>query len=158
MRKLYEINADIDNFEFDIDLETGEILNSDELDALQIERKQKLEGVGLKIKNLEAEKAAIKNEKDNFAAREKRISKEIDGYKEWLKYALEGEPFKTDRLVVSYRKSESVEITDEMAIPDEYCHFNMERKPDKKMLKDALKHGKEIKGVTLVENSNMQVK
>lgn len=36
MRKLYEINADIDNFEFDIDLETGEILNSDELDALQI--------------------------------------------------------------------------------------------------------------------------
>ena len=158
MRKLYEINADIDSFEFDIDLETGEIMNFDELDALETERKQKLEGVGLKIKNLEAEKDAVKKEKDNFAAREKRLSKEIDGYKEWLKYALDGQPFKTERLVVSYRRSESVNIVDEFLIPDEYCNFSVERKPDKKMLKDALKHGKEIEGVSIVEKQSVQIK
>ena len=158
MRKLYDIDADIDNFEFDIDLETGEILNSDELDALQMERDRKVEGVGLKIKNLEAEKEAVKKEKENFAVREKRLDKEINGYKEWLKYALQGQPFKTERLVVSYRKSESVEISDEYLIPDEYCNFNVVRKPDKTLLKKSLKQGKEIMGATLVEKQNLQIK
>lgn len=158
MRKLYDIDADIENFEFDIDLETGEILNSDALDALHIERERKIEGVGLKIKNLEAEKDAVKKEKDTFAEREKRIAKEIDGYKEWLKYALQGEKFSTSRVVMSYRKSESVNITNENAIDDKYCSISVVRKPDKTAIKNALKNGAEIVGAELVEKQNLQIK
>ena len=158
MRKLYEIDSDIENFEFDIDLDTGEILNADDLDALQMERDRKIEGVGLKVKNLEAEKEAVKREKDNFAEREKRLAKDIEGYKNWMTRALKNKPFKTDRLVVSYRSSKSVDITDEALIPDEYCNFTVEKKPDKTAIRKALEADKEVKGATLVEKQNIQIK
>lgn len=158
MRKLYDIDKDIEDFEFEIDLETGEILNADALDALQMERERKIEGVGLKIKNLMAERDAVKKEKDNFDARLKGLDREIDGYKAWLTYATEAKPFKTDRVVMSFRKSETVNVTDEYLIPDKYMNATVVKKPDKKAIKDALKKGEEIMGVELVEKQNIQIK
>ena len=158
MASLYEIDEAIRNFEFEIDEETGEILNPHGLDDLQMERDKKIENIGLYIKSLEAEKEAVKHEKENFAAREKTIGNKIDRLKDYLMYALEGQSFRTPRLIVGYRSSESVEISDEFLIPDEYCNFNVVRKPDKTLLKKSLKQGKEIMGATLVEKSNIQVK
>lgn len=157
MAKLYDIDQAIENFEFQIDEETGEILNYDELDALKIEREAKIEGVGLWVKNLEAEKEAVKAEKDNFAQREKVLGNKIERLKGWLSYALQGEKFSTPRLMVSYRKSESVNITNEMAIDDKYCDISVVRKPDKTALKKALKDGEEIVGAELVTKSNIQI-
>ena len=158
MRKLYEIDKDIENFEWDIDLETGEILNPDALDDLQMERDAKIEGVGLKIKNLTAELDAVKREKANFDSRAKSLEREIEGYKQFLVYALQGEKFKTDKVVMSFRKSESVLVKDDYLVPDEYCNITVVRKPDKKVLKDALKKGAEIMGCELVEKQNVSVK
>lgn len=59
MRTLYEIDADIVNC---IDTETGEILDFDSLDALNMERDAKIEGVALYVKQLQAEAEAIKAE------------------------------------------------------------------------------------------------
>lgn len=156
--KLFEIDEAIRNFDLEIDEETGEVLNYDELEELNLARDKKVEGIGLWIKELTAEKEAVKKEKEGFAYREKVIGNKIDSLKNYLAYALGGEKFSTPRLVVSYCKSESVAITDEMKIPDEYCNFKVERKPDKTLLKKMLKQGKEIDGVTLTEKSNIQVK
>ena len=121
-------------------------------------REQKIENIGLYIKNLEAEKEAVKHEKDNFADREKRLGKKIESLKGYLTYALDGQKFSTLKVAVSFRKSESVLIKDEYLIPDEYCEYTMLRKPNKKNLKDALKKGKELKGVELVEKQNISIK
>lgn len=155
---LYEIDKAILDFEFEIDEESGEILNANELDELRMAREDKIEGISLWIKNLEAEREAVKNEKNNFADREKKLGKKIDSLKGYLTYALDGQKFSTPKVAVSFRKSESVLVKDEYLIPDEYCDFTVVRKPNKKNLKDALKHGKELMGVELIEKRNVQIK
>ena len=154
---LFEIDKAIMDFEFEVN-EDGEILNPNALEELEMAREQKIENVGLYIKNLEAEKEAVGNQKKIFADRESRLGKKIDGLKGYLGYALQGEKFKTDKVVMSFRKSESVNVTNEFLVPDEYCNFITTRKPDKKVIKDALKNGEEIMGVELVEKQNIQIK
>ena len=155
---LFEIDKALADFEFEIDEETGEILNAADLDELNLAREQKIENIGLYIKNLEAEKEAVKHEKDNFTDREKKLGKKIEGLKGYLTYALNGKKFSTARVAVSFRKSESVLIKNENLIPDEYCEFTTTRKPNKKTIKDALKEGKELMGVELLEKNNIQIK
>ena len=145
-------------FEENVDPETGELLNIEQLDELQLAREQKIDNVGLYIKNLEAEADAVENQEKIFADRKKRIRKKIEGLKGFLGYALDGKPFKTDRVVMSFRKSESVLVKDDYLVPDEYCNITVVRKPDKKVLKDALKKGAEIMGCELVEKQNVQIK
>ena len=157
MSTLYELDEAIRNFELEIDEETGEVLNAEDLDNLEMERETKIESVGLWVKNLEAEKEAVKAEKDRFAQREKVLGNKIERLKGWLSYALQGEKFTTPRLVVSYRKSESVNITNESAIDDKYCDISVVRKPNKTALKKALKDGEEIVGAELVEKQNIQI-
>lgn len=157
MSTLYELDEAIRNFELEIDEETGEVLNAEDLDNLEMERETKIESVGLWVKNLEAEKEAVKAEKDRFAKREKVLGNKIEKLKGWLSYALQGEKFTTPRLVVSYRKSESVNITNELAIDDKYCDISVVRKPDKTALKKALKDGEEIVGAELVTKQNIQI-
>lgn len=154
---LFELDKAIADFELEVN-EDGEVLNIDELDELQMARDDKIEGISLWVKNLEAEKEAVKHEKDNFADREKRLGKKIDSLKGYLTYALQGEKFSTPKVAVSFRKSESVLVKDEYLIPDEYCEFTVMRKPNKKNIKDALKKGKELMGVELVEKQNISIK
>lgn len=154
---LFEIDKAIMDFEFEVN-EDGEILNPNALEELEMAREQKIENVGLYIKNLEAEATAVENQEKIFADRKKRIRKKIEGLKGFLGYALDGQKFKTDRVEMSFRKSESVLVKDEYLIPDEYCDFTVMRKPNKKNIKDALKHGKELMGVELVEKRNIQIK
>lgn len=155
---LFDIDKAILDFEFEIDEETGEILNAEELDALQMAREDKIEGVGLWIKNLEAEAAAVKAEKDNMADRQKRLEKKADSLKRYLAYALNGEKFSTPKIALSWRRSESVVITDEALLPENCLNVTIVKKPDKKVIKDALKAGKEIMGAELIEKQNLQIK
>lgn len=155
---LYDIDNAIRDFEFEVDEETGEILNYDELDALQIAREQKIEGVGLWIKELTRFAADIKAEKDALAERQKVVENKVERLKCYLVYALQGEKFQTPKIAMSYRKSESVNIPDETAIPDRYCNVVEVRKPDKKAIKDALKAGEEVFGAELITKQNLQIK
>ena len=70
MRALYDIDQEILAC---IDDETGEILDVEKLDALQMERERKLEGVALWVKDLKAEAAAVKEEADKLTARKKAL-------------------------------------------------------------------------------------
>lgn len=158
MRLLYEINEDIANFEFDIDEETGEILNSDALDELNLEREQKIEGVALYYKNLCAEADMVKAEADTLTDRYKRLQRKADGLKDYLSYALKGEKFNTPKVAMSFRKSKSVHISDEHLIPDKYMNISVVKKPDKKVIKDALEKGVEVMGAEIVEKNSVQIK
>ena len=94
MRALYEIDQDILDC---VDMETGEILDTARLNALQMEREAKLEGVALWIKDMKAEAEAVKAEADKLTARKKALDNKIDGLKAWLAAALNGEKLKTAR-------------------------------------------------------------
>lgn len=159
--KLYEIDQAI---EACIDWETGEILDSKALDALQMERTAKLEGVACWIKNLEAEADALKAEKENLAKREKAARNKAERLKNWLAYALNGEKLTTAKAAISFRKSEAVEIPN----PDLFVvwasteHNSLlkysQPEPRIKAIKEALKAGVMIPCARLVERQNIQIK
>lgn len=159
--KLYEINEALTQL---FDPETGEITDVALWDALQLAREQKLEGVACWIKNLLADADAIKQEKDNLAAREKAARNKAERLTAWLEYALGGEKLSTAKCAVTYRRSEAVEIADEaafVAYAQRECDDLLTYKPpvpNKTAIKAAMKDGREIAGVALVAKQNMSIK
>lgn len=152
--ELYEIdNAIMDC----VDMETGEIIDVERLSALQIERDQKIEGIGCWIKNLLSDAKALKEEKDNLAARQKVAENKAASLKEFLSKYLDGEKFKTAKVSISYRKSDSVDISANATVPEEFLKY-AEPTPDKIGLKAALKAGKEFPGISLKTSQNIQIK
>lgn len=152
---LYQIDAEIMNC---IDLETGEIIDAEKLEALQMERGQKIENVALWVKNLKADMAAYKAEKEAFAEREKQAKAKIESLSKWLVDALSGERFSTNKVAVSFRNSEAVSITDEAKIPKKYFRVKIEKAPDKTLIKEAIKNGLKVRGAELVAKQNIQIK
>ena len=157
--KLYEIDNAILEC---IDMETGEVIDAEKLDALNMERDAKIENVVLWIKDLKAEAEAIKAEKLALAERQKVAENKAESLKKWLAYALQGEKFKTAKCSVSFRKSESVEVTDEglnnlMKEHDELLTYKAPE-PNKKAIKDALKDGLSVAGVQLIQNVSTIIK
>lgn len=152
--RLYEIDEAILSC---IDTETGEILDADKLNALQIEREEKLENVALWIKNLKSDAEALKAEKQAFADRQKAAENKAESLKKWLTEALAGEKFKTTRVAVSFRKTKSVQVEDIWKLDDSFVKY-AEPTPDKAAIKKAIEAGQEVAGATLVENVSISVK
>ena len=136
---LYEINAKLMAYEMEIDPETGEWLNEDELDALHMERDEKIENICLWTKNLRAEASAIKTEEKNLAERRKAKENKADRLEAYVALNLDGKKFETPRVKVSFRKSEAVEILDESKVPSEYLDISVVSKPIKAEIKKYLK-------------------
>ena len=153
MASLYEINQAIMDC---MDMETGEILDVQQLDALQMQLEDKLEGIGCWIKNLEAEAAAYKAEKDAFAARQKAAENKAASLKNYLSGYLQGCPFETLRVKISFRKSESLEVSETAVVPMEYLKHTVD--VDKAELKKAVKAGLVLDGVQLIQKQNIQIK
>ena len=157
--KLYEIeNAILDC----IDLETGEVIDTERLDALQMERDAKIENVALWIKDLKAEAEAIKAEKMALAERQRVAENKAESLKNWLAYALDGQKFSTARCAISFRKTEKVEISDVgmirlMKEHDELLTYK-DPEPNKTAIKQALKDGLNVQGVQLVQNMSTIIK
>lgn len=155
MSSLYQIDQNILEC---LDMETGEIIDPERLDSLQMERNQKIESVALWIKNLSADALAYKTEKESFAQREKVAKAKIERLKAWLTEALDGQKFSTAKCAVSFRKSERVEVTDERSIPRAYMVETVTYAPDKNLIKEVLKDGQKIGGCRLVKVINPQIK
>ena len=158
MSTLFEIDRAIYEFEFEIDEETGEILNADELDNLKMEREQKIENIGLYYKNIKAEAEMVKAEKNAMADRQRVLENKAESLKQYLAYALNGQKFSTGKVAMSFRKSESVNIPDDTKIDDKWCVVTQVRKPDKTAIKEAIKAGEEIAGAEIVVKNNVIVK
>lgn len=151
---LYEIDQRIMEC---CDPETGEILDEQRLDDLQIARDTKIENIALWIKNLKSDKEALKAEKESFAQRQKATENRIESLTRYLETALNGEKFKTPKVAITYRKSEQIVITDGVQLDDQYLRYR-EPEPDKTAIKEAIKSGVEIDGVSLKTRMNMQIK
>ena len=159
---LYEINEKILNFRYEIDEETGEILNIDELDELNMAFDEKIENLCLYAKSLRAEVSAIKDEEKNLKERREAKERKADNIEDYISRNLQGKKFETARVKVSWRKSESVEILNEDAVPERLLDIQVVRKPMKSEIKKELKRaeaeGREVPWARLNVNNNMSLK
>jgi len=163
MRPIYEIDQDILDC---VDTETGEILDVVRLDALQMEREAKLEGVALWEKDLVAEAAAVKAEADKLIARKRALDNKIAALKAWLLISLNGEKLKTPRCNVYQTHSQRVSVEDEEQLisflqtlekPERFLRFS-EPELRKDEIKKALKDGTIIPGASLEETESVVIK
>ena len=158
MANLYEIDEKILECVANcIDPDTGEIVSNEQLESLQMERQTKLENVALYIKNLKADAAMYKVEKQAFAERQAAAEKRAESLSEWLKNALDGQKFKTEKAEVSFRKTQKVEILDIWDLNEDLLKYS-DPTPDKAAIKRAIKAGEEVKGAKLVDDISISIK
>ena len=149
------------------DQETGEIIDGDALNRLQMEREKKLEGVALWVKDLNAEAEAIAKEIRALSERKKAAENKAERLKAWLAEALEGEIFKTSRVRISYNHSTRLNVIDEQSVvnyiqthytePEEFLRFQL---PEirKDAVKAAIKKGDQIPGACIETAESVVIK
>lgn len=153
---LYEIDDAILDC---IDRENGDVLDVEKLEALEIERDAKISNLACWIKDLKSDAAAIKAEKDNLDKRMKAKENLADRLSNYLQNYLNGAKFEDSRCAISYRKSISTEIADDLdlnTLPDECKKITVTA--NKTAIKEALQNGAVIDGCALVEKNNIQIK
>ena len=160
---LYQVNEAIETaFNLAVDPETGEV-NEDQLvllEMLEMERDKKIENIALLIKNLKADAAALKAEKDAFAKRQKQTENKVNSLMNYLESALNGEKFSTDKCAISWRRSSKIVLNEGCTIYDIDTHFLRMSEPelDKVAIKAALKDGLTVEGVHEEPSLSMTLK
>lgn len=159
--KLYEISdairAALDHI--DVDPETGEILNADNLHAVEAEASDKVEATALYLRELDAEAKAAKDEADRMIARVKSMQKRSDYLKSMLLDALHATgKVKTARVTVSIRTTQAVEVSEGANLPEAYTTVKTTVSPNKVAIKQALLDGVEVPGCSLEARESVSIR
>lgn len=150
---LYEIDAAVMAC---IDEETGEIVDEQKLNDLEMERGRKIENTALWIKNLRAEVKALKDEEAAFKARRQTAENKLDSLERYLSGYLDGQKFKSDKVSIFHRSIESVNVTDIDKVPQELTRVTVEARKDD--IKKLLKDGRVVPGAELVTKTSMVIR
>lgn len=159
--KLYEISdairAALDHI--DVDPETGEILNADNLHAVEAEASEKIEATALYLRELDAEAKAAKDEADRMIARVKSMQKRSDYIKSMLLEALHATgKVKTARVTVSIRTTQAVEVSEGADLPEAFQTVKTTVSPNKVAIKQALLDGIEVPGCHLEARESVSIR
>lgn len=165
--KLYELTNDylalmnaIDNEEL------PEEAIADTLEAITSSIEEKADSIACLLKNLDADIVAIKAEEARLAERRKAKEKSIERIKQYLSDSLQSagiDKIETARNRITFRKSEVVEIVDEVFFEwaqkhrDDLLKYSTPT-ADKTAIKRVLKDGVEIAGAELRIKNNIQIK
>lgn len=159
--KLYEIAPAL-RFALDdivVDEETGEILSSDALHAVEAQAAEKIEATALYLRELDAEAKAAKEEADRMLARVKSMQKRSDYLKATLLDALHATgKVKTARVSVSIRTTQAVAIDEGANLPEAYTTVKHIVSPNKVAIKQALLDGVEVPGCHIEERESVQIR
>lgn len=148
-----------------IDPETGEVLDFEAFEQLAMERERKLDNLACWVKNLDADIVALDTEAKKLIERRDAAKRKRDRLKSYLQEALAGEKRSTAQYAISYRATESVELTNETAVIAWLIVHDHEdaltyRGPDisKTAVKALLKAGEAVNGAELVKRQSMTIK
>lgn len=140
-----------------IDADTGEF-DEAMFEGLKIERDKKIENIALWVLEDEAMAKNIKEQENKLKERRETLLQRIEKRKEFLRYIAEGKKLKTDRVTVSYRKSDAVKIVNEEIIPPEFKATKTSYSVCKDEIKKALKAGQAVNGAELESRISTIVK
>ena len=143
----------------EVDAETGEILNADELNAVTIDATEKIASTAKFIREQEAEMKAMKQAIDDIKARMDSKKHRIEYLKNLTLAAVTTTgTVETADIRVSLRKTESVEVSDIEDLPKDFVTQKVSFAADKMAIKRAIKSGQEIAGAQLVVGHSLQIK
>lgn len=159
---LYEINQSLLNCVTvedgtTVNTETGEVIDIEALEALELARDEKIRNIALWIKNLKSDITALDNEEKAFKSRKEAAKRKAEQLSEYLSFVLNGEKVTGTDFAISWRKSTAVNVLDEKALPPTFL-IPQPPKVDKTGISKALKAGQEVAGAELIERQNMTIK
>lgn len=162
--KLFEIIKEIENCVKRVDsddyvnVESGEIIDTEALDALKLERDVKIENIGKWILNLEDDETSLAAQEKRFKERKEAARRKKERLKNYLAFILDGKPYKCTACEMKFHTSEAVVFNGDMAkVPKEYLRYK-EPELDKAKIKKALKAGEVIDGFALESRQSLTVK
>ena len=150
------IIAEVINNEGEItpELETALTINKEQLQSKAIDYSYVIKQLDSDCEQIDAELKRLqqlKKVRTNLAERLKdTISNAMNLY--------EVEKIETPLIKLSFRNSESVEITNESQLDPCFIVTKTVSSPDKKAIKDAIKSGAFVEGATISYNRNLQIK
>lgn len=157
---LIQISSELAEIYDDIAAHDGEISPHQEerLKSLLVQSEEKVSGYVTIMERLEQEQAFVK-----FRIEEaKKYNAKLEALQEKLKSTAlaviqaRGEKLKGEMgHWIASRKSKSVVVQDQSAIPGQYMVSEIISKPDKKLIKEALEKGIEVPGCFMIENDNV---
>lgn len=161
MATLYAINQQIEALTYQmVDEETGEINEEvmSQLADLEVDMDEKLESIGVIIKEMTGEVDMLTAEKKGLEKRIKTRMSKIERLCNYVNIVLDGKKKALGKVEYSYRNSERVDVVCEDMVPDDLCVYKTTRTPSKTDIKKLLKDGKEVPGCVLTKSMNLQVK
>ena len=148
-----------------IDSETGEILDIDAFESLQMERDKKAENMALWVLDLQDEVNAISDEINRLRDKKTAAENKITSLKRYLPVITHGEKLKTPLISVSYRNYDSVEVLDKKEVIDwaEKNHRDdilkyAEPEVSKTAVKRLIAEGQKIPGAMIVSSLSTIIK
>lgn len=159
MPSLYELKNDYLRL-LELEEEVDQEAFQDALDNLTDEINTKAENIAAVLKQMEADVKMLKDEETRLKNRRIAIENNHERLKEYLKNELEVmniDKVKTPKFTITVRNNPvKVVIKDEDLIPADYKipKYSI----DKKVLKEALLNGEEIKGAELIQEKGVQIR
>ena len=158
--KLYELAENYNELLALLDNEeaTAEEL-ADTLDGINDAIEVKVDNICRVRKYLECKVEVYKAEAKRLTALAKQAENNADSMKNYLDEQLKRMNIKkmdTELFKLSYRKSDSVNVIDLDAVPEQYKKITIAA--DKTAIKKAIKEGAEVAGAELVTNQNLQIR
>ena len=150
--KFYEIDAAIAAC---IDAETGEV-DIEALEALESEKRRKIENLALYTIELAADDEALTAEIKRLTNKRDAARNKKNNLRKFLATYLAGEKFKTPLVSVSFRTTESVVVDDIDKLPAEF--IVTKREVDKTGLKKAFETWDGIQGAYIERKQSVTIR
>ena len=121
-----------------VDTETGEVIDTAAIEQLEMDRDTKIRNIACWIVNLKSDITALKAQGKTFKERRESAERKMESLKSYLSAFLNGKKWQNSEVAISWRKSESVEVEEGAAIPEQYLRYK-EPEINKAQLKADLK-------------------
>lgn len=158
MANLYELTGIFQQLQ-DLDIDSDTFLDTlNSIDFLE-NAEWNVEHLVQLIRNEQANAEKFKAEKEAFKKKQEAAERKTDYYKEQIKNFLEGtgqKKFQTNFFTVSLRSSQSVTVTDETLIPEEFIKVKKEVK--KADIKKYLSNHNEVPGAILTKKNSLMIR
>lgn len=125
------------------------------LSDIEMDFQEKAINVAAHIKNMEADLEAFTGFLEKMAKKKKAIENKIDSLKKYLTHnlrQLQYTKIESTAFNVTLNESKHVVLDPEKHLPDEYIVTRVENLPNKILIAEDLKKGKEIEGAHLETN------
>lgn len=161
MPSLYELNKDYKELQAMLEVaETEEDMQAiqDTLDMLDCSVDEKIENTAMFIRNLKGDIQSFKDESKRLSAKAKTLENMTERLKNNIDHVMKENQLtekKVGQFKCYYKASETVEIDDLYALPEEFRKTTITA--DKVAIKKAIKAKQEVAGARIETHMNLQI-